>query len=55
MKLTREQVLGITRHVLTFVGGIAVTKGIIDEATLTQIVGGIITLAGTIWSIVAKK
>ncbi len=53
-KLTKEQVLGILRHTLTFVGGILVTKGLIDEATVTEIVGGIITLTGTIWSVLAK-
>ena len=53
-KLTREQVLGILRHTLTFVGGILVTKGLVDDATVTEIVGGIITLTGTIWSVLAK-
>ena len=53
-RLTREQVLGILRHTLTFVGGILVTKGLVDDATVTEIVGGIITLTGTIWSVLAK-
>lgn len=54
MKLTREQVLGIIRHTLTFVGGILVTKGLIDETAVTEIIGGIVTLTGTIWSVIAK-
>ena len=54
MKLTKEQVLGIVRHTLTFVGGIVVAKGLIDEAVVTEIVGGVLTLTGAIWSIVAK-
>jgi len=54
MKLTKEQVLGIVRHTLTFIGGIIVMKGIVDETTITEIVGGIVTLTGTIWSIIAK-
>ncbi len=41
MKLTKEQVLGIVRHSLTFIGGIFVMKGLIDDATLTEIVGGV--------------
>jgi hypothetical protein len=53
-KLTKEQLLGILRHTLTFVGGILITKGIIDEATVTEIIGGIITLTGTIWSVLEK-
>jgi hypothetical protein len=55
MKLTKEQFLGILRHSLTFVGGILLMKGIVDEATLTEVVGGAVTLAGTIWSIVEKN
>ena len=53
-RLTREQLLGVLRHTLTFVGGILITKGIINEATVTEIIGGIITLTGTIWSLLAK-
>ena len=55
MKLTKEQILGIVRHGLTFIGGILVMKGIIDETTVTEIVGGVITLTGTIWSIIEKN
>ncbi len=55
MKLTQEQVLGIVRHTLTFVGGIFIAKGLVDETTVTEIIGGVITLTGAIWSIVAKK
>jgi len=55
MKLTKEQILGITRHALTFIGGILVMKGLIDETTVTEIIGGVITLTGTIWSIVSKN
>lgn len=54
MKLTKEQILGIIRHALTFVGGIVVMKGLTDEATVTEIIGGVMTLTGTIWSIVDK-
>jgi hypothetical protein len=54
-KLSKEQVLGIVRHALTFVGGIFVMKGLVDDATVTEIIGGAMTLTGAIWSIVAKK
>ena len=53
-RLTKEQLLGVLRHTLTFVGGILITKGLIDEATAAEIIGGIITLTGTIWSVLAK-
>jgi hypothetical protein len=55
MKLTKEQVLGIVRHTLTFVGGIIVMKGLVDETTVTEIIGGVITLTGTIWSVIIKN
>jgi hypothetical protein len=55
MKLTKEQVLGIVRHTLTFVGGIVVMKGLVDETVVTEIIGGVMTLVGTIWSVINKK
>lgn len=55
MKLTKEQILGIVRHSITFIGGILVMRGLVDETIVTEIVGGAVTLAGTIWSIIVKK
>ena len=55
MKLTQEQVLGIVRHALTFIGGIVVMKGLVDETVVTEVIGSIVTLTGAIWSIVSKK
>lgn len=55
MKLTKEQLLGIVRHTLTFVGGIVVMKGLVDESTVTEISGAVLTLAGAVWSILNKK
>lgn len=55
MKLSKEQILGIVRHTLTFIGGIVVMKGLTDETTVTEIIGGVMTLVGTVWSIVDKN
>ena len=55
MKLTKDQLMGIVRHVITFVGGILVTKGLIDDSILTEIIGGSVALSGAIWSIVSKN
>jgi len=52
--MTKEQVLGVFRHVLTFVGGIIMAKGLIDEALVNEIIGTIVTVIGTTWSIVTK-
>lgn len=53
--LSKEQVLGIVRHVLTFAGGIVLTQGLVDQALLDTIIGSSITLIGAIWSIVSKR
>lgn len=53
--MNKDQILGIIRHTLTFVGGFLVMKGLVDEAVVTEIVGGTLTLVGTIWSIFTKK
>lgn len=53
--MSKERILGVVRHTLTFVGGVLVMKGLIDEVVATEIIGGVMTLAGTIWSIFEKK
>ena len=52
--MNKDQVLGIIRHTLTFVGGFLVMKGLVDETMVTEIVGGVVALVGSIWSIGAK-
>lgn len=53
--MTKEQVLGVVRHTLTFVGGILITKGLIDGVVSMEITGAVMGLIGTIWSVVEKK
>jgi len=53
--MKKEQILGIVRHSLTFIGGILLMKGLIDEAAWTEISGSAMTLVGTIWSVVDKN
>jgi hypothetical protein len=53
--MTKEQVVGVIRHVFTFVGGILVIKGFIDESMVQELLGGVVALVGTVWSIVDKK
>ena len=54
-KLSKEQVLGIVRHALTFIGGIVIARGLVDETLVTECIGGALTLTGAIWSIINKK
>lgn len=51
----KEQVLGILRHFLTFGGGILVASGKADPGTVTEVVGGAITVIGSLWSYLAKR
>jgi hypothetical protein len=53
--MTKEQTLGIIRHALTFVGGILLMKGIMDEATWTELSGSAMTLVGIVWSVIDKN
>jgi len=52
--MTKDQILGVVRHLLTFFGGILVTKGLIDETLVTEIIGGLSTLIGAVWSFISK-
>ena len=53
--MSKEKVFGIIRHVITFVGGVLVVKGLVEEAMVQEVLGGVLGLVGTIWSIVDKK
>ena len=53
--MTKEKILGIIRHTLTFVGGVLVMRGITDESMVNELSGATITLVGGIWSIIAKR
>jgi hypothetical protein len=54
MKLTKEQTEGLIRHTLTTIGGAVVMLGLVEEGLVIEIVGGIITAVGFVWSIVEK-
>jgi hypothetical protein len=53
--MKKEQLLGVIRHVLTFIGGVLITNGLANEALSQELVGATITLIGGIWSIVEKN
>lgn len=53
--MSKEMVLGVVRHVLTFGGGFLVTKGLVEESIMLELVGGVITLVGGLWSVISKK
>ena len=53
--MKKEQVLGIIRHTLTFVGGILIMKGIASDASIQEAIGAIVTAVGAVWSIAKNK
>jgi len=52
--MSREIVLGIVRHLLTALGGVLVTRGLADAAGVESAAGALLSLAGFVWSVVAK-
>lgn len=53
--MNKDQVLGLVRHILTFGGGILVTKGLSSDAMSTELIGSLMSVVGIVWSIVSKK
>lgn len=52
--MTKKQIMGILRHVLTFVGGLVVAKGLATDALMMELTGATVTLVGGLWSILDK-
>jgi hypothetical protein len=52
--MSKEVILGIVRHTLTFAGGILVAKGLLEQGVLAEIIGGVMTVVGGVWSIIDK-
>lgn len=53
--MNSEQIVSIARQVLLFVGGFIVAKGWIDTATLTTVVGALITLGTSFWATYTRR
>lgn len=53
--MNMESVLGIVRHALTFGAGLLVAKGYIAETEVVAIVGALVLLIGTVWSVFNKR
>jgi hypothetical protein len=53
--MKKEQALSMIRHTLTFVGGLLVMKGTIDEGTANEIAGAVVGLVGVVWGVIEKQ
>lgn len=49
-----EAIKGILRAVLGALGGYLVGKGIIDEGTMSEIIGAVTVIVTGVWSVVDK-
>jgi hypothetical protein len=50
-----EQVMSIVRQIMLFLGGLLVTKGVTDSATLQTVVGALVTLISSGWAIYTRR
>jgi len=53
--MSKDQVLGVVRHVLTIGAGYLVGAGHMDDATAQQAVGAVLGLVGVVWSFLSKR
>ena len=47
--------MSVLRTVLVAVGSFAVTKGWIDDATMQQVVGGLVVILTAVWGFLDKR
>lgn len=53
--MKNEQIKGLFRHTLTFIGGILVMRGIIDQELALELTGAILTIVGGVLSVMEKR
>jgi heme A synthase len=53
-RIMNSIVLAFLRHILTFIGGTFVAKGILDEASMTELIGAVISGLSVLWMTVDK-
>ncbi len=46
---------GLIRHTLTFIGGLLLYNGLLNENEVQELVSASMTLIGLIWSILEKR
>jgi len=54
LSLMKSAVIALLRHLLTFIGGTLVAKGLLDTETLQEIIGALITLLSVGWMTIDK-
>ena len=54
IKNKEEKVMGIIRHSLTFLGGILVMRGVVQESLVHELIGSLVSIIGISWSLIKK-
>lgn len=53
--MTKEQVFGLIRTILSAIGGVLATKGLIESSMVEPLIGAIVTIGTAVWSYKSKK
>jgi hypothetical protein len=53
--MNKEEILGLLRHTLTFVGGVLLTNGLLEAGLIQEAIGAVVTLTGVILSVLNKR
>ena len=53
--MSKEAILGIVRHILTFGGGFVAERGLASGEEVTTAVAALVTLVGLVWSVLNKR
>ena len=54
LPLMSAAVIALLRHLLTFIGGTLVAKGILDSSALTELIGAIVSIISVTWMAISK-
>lgn len=52
--MKKDLILALVRHTLTFVGGLFIMKGIVDETIVSEVVGSVMSLTSVVWMTIEK-
>lgn len=53
--MNADSVWQIARYILIAVGGYFINKGVVDESTVTSLVGAIGTIFVAVWGLIVRK
>lgn len=54
LSIMQSTIIALLRHILTFIGGTLVAKGLMSQEMLMEIIGALVTLLSTGWMFASK-